>query len=78
MKAPKTLLEAVAYFKDQDRCIAYLAGKRWPDGVVRCPGAEAKASDTSKIRSGGSVAQDIRNASFPSRSERSSKIHLLV
>src|SRR5271155_3906392 len=34
---PKTLLEAVQYFSDQDNCIAYLADKRWPDGVVVCP-----------------------------------------
>ena len=34
---PKTLLEAVGYFKDQDNCIRYLAAKRWPDGVVKCP-----------------------------------------
>jgi transposase-like protein len=34
---PKTLLEAVQYFSDQDNCIAYLAAKRWPDGVAVCP-----------------------------------------
>jgi transposase-like protein len=34
---PKTLLEAVEYFKNEDNCIRYLAAKRWPDGVVKCP-----------------------------------------
>jgi ISXO2-like transposase domain/Transposase zinc-ribbon domain len=34
---PKTLLEAVTYFADQDNCIQYLAAQRWPDGVVKCP-----------------------------------------
>ena len=34
---PKTLLEAVEYFNDEDRCIRYLAEKRWPDGAVVCP-----------------------------------------
>jgi transposase-like protein len=34
---PKTLLEAVQYFSDQDNCISYLAAKRWPDGVAVCP-----------------------------------------
>lgn len=34
---PKTLLEAVQYFKSQENCIRYLAAKRWPDGVVICP-----------------------------------------
>ncbi len=34
---PKTLLEAVEYFKNEDNCIRYLAQKRWPDGIVKCP-----------------------------------------
>jgi len=33
---PKTLQEAIVYFADVDRCINYLASRRWPDGVV-CP-----------------------------------------
>jgi hypothetical protein len=28
---------AIAYFADVDRCIQYLAAKRWPDDVVVCP-----------------------------------------
>ena len=36
MDAPKTLLEAVTYFEDFDRCKDFLVGLRWPDGV-RCP-----------------------------------------
>lgn len=34
---PKTLLQAVEYFKSEDNCIRYLAQKRWPDGRVICP-----------------------------------------
>jgi transposase-like protein len=34
---PKTLLEAVEHFKNEDNCIRYLAAKRWPNGVVICP-----------------------------------------
>jgi transposase-like protein len=34
---PKTLLEAVEFFKDEENCIRYLGAKRWPDGVVKCP-----------------------------------------
>jgi transposase-like protein len=34
---PQTLLEAVKFFEDADNCIAYLAAKRWPNGVVTCP-----------------------------------------
>jgi len=33
---PKTLQEAITYFSDEDRCIAYLVAKRWPNGVT-CP-----------------------------------------
>jgi transposase-like protein len=34
---PKTLLQAVEYFSDEETCIRYLAAKRWPNGIVRCP-----------------------------------------
>jgi hypothetical protein len=34
---PNTLREAIAYFADSDRCIQYLAAKRWPDDVALCP-----------------------------------------
>jgi len=34
---PKTLQEAILYFKDPDNCISYLVARRWPDGVVVCP-----------------------------------------
>jgi transposase-like protein len=36
---PKTLQEAIIYFSDTDRCIAYLAERRWPNGAV-CPTCE--------------------------------------
>src|SRR6266404_1792988 len=34
---PKTLLEAISYFKDRDVCLAFLRDLRWPDGPVKCP-----------------------------------------
>jgi transposase-like protein len=34
---PNTLVQAIRYFSDEDRCIAYLAARRWPDGQVKCP-----------------------------------------
>ena len=34
---PKTLLEAVVHFTNQDNCLSYLATRRWPNGVVVCP-----------------------------------------
>jgi transposase-like protein len=33
---PKTLLETVRYFTDQDVCVQFMASIRWPDGVT-CP-----------------------------------------
>ncbi len=36
MKAPQTLQEAIIYFADPDRCIAYFGARRWPNGV-ECP-----------------------------------------
>ncbi|MGH9606952.1 MAG: IS1595 family transposase [Terracidiphilus sp.] len=36
-REPQTLQDAIRYFADTDRCIAYLAERRWPDGVVVCP-----------------------------------------
>jgi hypothetical protein len=37
MDSPKTLLEAVQYFSDADRCREFMINVRWPDGIVRCP-----------------------------------------
>jgi transposase-like protein len=34
---PRTLLEAVRYFSDLDRCDEYLASIVWPDGKPTCP-----------------------------------------
>lgn len=37
MKQPKTLQTAVKFFADPANCLNYMASKRWPDGVVKCP-----------------------------------------
>jgi transposase-like protein len=34
---PKTLQQAIVHFANPDNCIAYMVGRRWPDGVVKCP-----------------------------------------
>jgi transposase-like protein len=34
---PKTLLEAIEAYSNENNCIQYLAAQRWPDGVVVCP-----------------------------------------
>jgi len=36
MDAPKTLLEAIQYFSDEQICIDAVAAMRWPNGVI-CP-----------------------------------------
>jgi transposase-like protein len=37
MQEPKTFQEAILYFADRNRCIDYLALRRWPDGKPVCP-----------------------------------------
>jgi transposase-like protein len=37
MTEPQTFQEAILYFADRNRCIDYLALRRWPDGKVVCP-----------------------------------------
>lgn len=34
---PQTLLEAIRYFSDIDRCIDFMASLRWADGQAECP-----------------------------------------
>jgi transposase-like protein len=34
---PQTLLEAIQFFGDSDRALAFMTGVRWPDGKVTCP-----------------------------------------
>jgi transposase-like protein len=34
---PESLLEAVIYFADLDRCHEFVVSMRWPDGVIICP-----------------------------------------
>jgi len=37
MELPKTLLEAIQYFSDEQVCIDAIALMRWPDGQIVCP-----------------------------------------
>lgn len=41
MEAPKTLLEAIQYFSDEQVCIDTVASMRWADGPV-CPDCESR------------------------------------
>jgi len=46
---PKTLLEAVRFFTDLDRCTQFMAMIRWPEGVT-CPHCNATSSSFNKAR----------------------------
>lgn len=48
---PKTLLEAVRYFEDPDVSLAFVAGCKWPDGVVcpRCDSSESYFLSTRRL-----------------------------
>lgn len=35
--SPNTLIEAVRYFSDEDRCNEYMKQIKWPDGRITCP-----------------------------------------
>src|SRR5579872_5979854 len=41
MTEPKTLHDAIVYFANPDKCVAYLVARRWPNGV-ECPTCERK------------------------------------
>jgi transposase-like protein len=42
MDSPKTLLEAIQYFSDEQVCIDTVAGMRWPDGPI-CPECDTES-----------------------------------
>lgn len=46
---PKTLLEAVKYFADIDRCIEFMSALRWPDGIT-CPHCDSETVGFLKTR----------------------------
>jgi transposase-like protein len=41
METPRTLQQAIRYFSDPDRCLAFMVQMRWPNGVV-CPTCGSK------------------------------------
>src|SRR5437764_7362884 len=43
MSEPTTLQEAIIFYADRDNCVRKLVSKRWPDGVVVCPGCGSKS-----------------------------------
>src|SRR6266496_3977849 len=48
---PRTLIEAIRYFSDQDVCVEFVARLRWPDGPVcpRCGGMEHSYLTTRRL-----------------------------
>ncbi len=51
VKTPDTLLDAIRYFSDQDRCRVFVASLRWPQGPVcpRCGAIEPLFLQTRKL-----------------------------
>lgn len=49
MDTPKTLLEAVRYFADQDVCFSHMLAVKWPDGTITCP--KCKGTNVGVIKS---------------------------
>jgi len=52
IEQPQTLLEAVRYFSDPDRALAFVVPLRWPGGVPECPrclGTETSFLTTRRI-----------------------------
>jgi transposase-like protein len=41
-RCPDALLDAIRYFADRDRALAFMAEVRWPDGNVTCPTCGSK------------------------------------
>jgi transposase-like protein len=37
IEVPETLVDAIRYFADPDRCLAFMVEQRWPGGRVLCP-----------------------------------------
>lgn len=50
MTTPQTLLEAVRYFSDLDRCADYMRSLRWPGGKPVCPECESDRIGEVKTR----------------------------
>lgn len=48
MDAPETLIEAVRYFSDPDRCDELMRKMRWPTGTIRCP--ECDSTNVGEIK----------------------------
>jgi len=50
-KAPETLLEAVTYFADPDRALAFMVSLRWPNGVTcpECSGTHVSFLETRRM-----------------------------
>jgi transposase-like protein len=48
---PRTLIEAIRYFSDQDVCVQFVARLRWPDGPVcsSCGGTEHSYLTTRRV-----------------------------
>src|SRR4029077_13569891 len=48
---PATLVDAIRYFSDPDKCLAFMVELRWPDGVTcpTCGGRDVSFISTRRI-----------------------------
>jgi len=47
---PETLVDAVKYFADADRALAFMVSLRWKDGKITCPHCQSEAVSFLKTR----------------------------
>src|SRR5919199_65040 len=59
---PQTLVQAIRYFADKDKALHFVAGLRWPNGVV-CPSCGTDSPSFLKTRR----IWKCRNAACPKR-----------
>jgi len=48
-KTPETLIDAVRYFSDIDKCNEYMVCVKWPDGNITCPNCGVSGDRIGKI-----------------------------
>lgn len=66
MDTPTTLLEAVRYFSDLDRCEKYMRSLRWPTGRITCP--ECESANVGEIKTLGLLrCRDCRRKIYTKR-----------
>ena len=83
METPKNLIEAIRFFSDERQCEDLLLQTRWPDGIVKCPGANPLTSNTCQAKTVALLSQTTQGAFvlkpywYDLRAQLNSSIHLV-